>query len=144
MKIDTILATKGSKVVTARPEQTIKEIIALLTQYNIGALVVLDGAGKPIGIVSERDIIHEAARNDQVLAQTVDKVMTRNISTGSPHDELESVSRTMTEKRFRHLPIMDQGKLVGIVSIGDIVKAQISHYKGEIDTLQTQIIEKES
>ena len=141
MKVRTILSTKGTNVITIRPEQTLKEATLLLAEHNIGALVVVNKAKQPVGIVSERDIIRTAARHDDVFSWTVSKVMTQDLITGVPQDDLISVAHTMTEKRFRHLPIMDQGELVGIVSIGDVVKAQRDQYKGEIDTLQTQIIE---
>jgi CBS domain-containing protein len=141
MKVRTILSTKGMNVITIHPDQTLKEALILLAEHNIGALVVVNKAKQPVGIVSERDIIRAAARHDDVFSWTVSKVMTEDLITGVPQDDLISVAHTMTEKRFRHLPIMDQGELVGIVSIGDVVKAQRDQYKGEIDTLQTQIIE---
>jgi len=112
----------------------------LLVRHKIGALVVTDEEGKPVGIISERDIVRVAARGED-FAQPVSSVMTKRMIVGSPQDDLASVMRTMTEKRFRHLPIMDRGKLVGIVSIGDMVKAQLDQYQGEIDTLETQILE---
>jgi CBS domain-containing protein len=141
MKVRTILSTKGTNVITIRPEQTLKEATLLLAEHNIGALVVVNNARQPVGIISERDILRAAARHDDVFSQTVGEVMTEDLITGMPQDDLVSVANKMTEKRFRHLPIVDQGELVGIVSIGDVVKAQRDQYKGEIDTLQTQIIE---
>ncbi len=144
MKVSSILATKGTNVITIRPEQTVKEAVALLVERNIGALVVVNEAGQPVGIISERDIIRAAARREDVFSQPVGQVMTRELVVGLPQDDLISVAHTMTEKRFRHLPIVDQGKLVGIVSIGDVVKAQRDQYKGEIDTLTTQIMTDEA
>lgn len=140
MKISTILATKGMNVITTGPEQPVKEAIAMLAKHNIGALVVVDEAGKLIGILSERDIIHEAARSEQVFSRTIGEVMTKSVITALPSDDVKSVEQTMTNRRIRHLPIIDHGKLAGIVSIGDVVKAQLDEYEGEIDTLQTQII----
>ena len=140
MKISTILATKGMNVITIGPGLSVKEAIALLVKHNIGALVVVDEAGRPIGMFSERDVIHEAARSEQVFSRTVGEVMTKGVITALPSDDVKSVEQTMTNRRIRHLPIMDQGKLAGIVSIGDVVKAQLDAYEGEIDTLQTQII----
>jgi len=139
MKIQTILATKGTKVVTAHARQLLKEAIGLLVQHNIGALVVVDDADKPVGIISERDLIRAVARGED-LARPVSAVMTRAVIFGTPQDDLASVMKTMTEKRFRHLPVMEGDKLVGIVSIGDMVKAQLEQYQGEIETLETQII----
>ncbi len=140
MNIKRILATKGVNVVTTRPDQSIREAIALLAQYNIGALVVVDEANRPVGILSERDITRALARDENILSKSVSELMTKNVITGLPQDDIISVANTMTEKRIRHIPIVEQGKLVGIISIGDVVKAQRDQYKGEIDTLQTQIL----
>ncbi|MBI4591242.1 MAG: CBS domain-containing protein [Candidatus Rokubacteria bacterium] len=140
MNIARILATKGEKVITIRPEQSVREAVALLSAHNIGALVVVNQAHTPVGIISERDIVREAARNENVSSQAVSRIMTRDILTGMPQDDLRSVANTMTEKRIRHLPVLEGGKLVGIVSIGDVVKAQRDQYQGEIDTLQAQIL----
>ncbi len=139
MKLHTILATKGTKVLTIRPEQAVKEAISILVQYNIGALVVVDEDSRPIGIISERDVIHEAAHNDAVLKQMIGEVMTARLITCTPHDDIHAVAQTMTDHRIRHLPIVEDGKLVGIVSIGDVVKSQLQEYEGTIDTLQTQV-----
>lgn len=139
MKISAILSTKGMNVVTVRPEQSLSEAIALLSKHNIGALVVVDAAGKPAGILSERDIVRNAAKSKDLFSAPISQVMTKDVVTGSPHDDLRSVLRTMTDRRFRHLPILDEGRLVGIISIGDAVKAQLNEYQGEIETLQTRI-----
>ena len=140
MNIASILAKKGPKVVTIRPEQPIRQALTLLAEHNIGALVVVDKAGKPGGIISERDIVREAARNEGVFSKAVSEIMTKGVIFGAPQDDLISIGNTMTEKRIRHLPIMDKGKLVGIVTLGDVVKAQRDQYRGEVDTLQTQIM----
>jgi len=140
MKVQTILATKGKNVITVRPEQSVGEATRLLAEHNIGALVVVNQAVQPMGIISERDIIRAAARRQDVFSLPVSQVMTSDVIIGLPQDDLISVAHTMTERRFRHLPIMDRGELVGIVSIGDIVKCQRDQFQGEIDTLQTQII----
>ena len=139
MNVASILGRKGSKVITCRPEQSIRQALALLAEHNIGALVVVDALGVPAGIVSERDIVREAARDERLFARTVGEIMTRDLVVGVPEDDLRAVRDTMTERRIRHLPVVAEGRLVGIVSIGDIVKAERDQYLGEVDTLQTQV-----
>ncbi len=96
----------------------------------------------PVGIVSERDIVRAAARSEQLFMQSVRDIMTSDLVLGAPQDDLLAVGNTMTEKRIRHLPIVDKGRLVGIVSIGDVVKAQRDCYRGEIDTLLIQLLDE--
>jgi CBS domain-containing protein len=141
MQISNILAKKGSDVVTIRPTQTIREALALLVGHRIGALMVVDGAGKVVGLLSERDIIRAAAQNEALFGEPVSSIMTKDVIVAHPGDDLKAVEKTMTERRFRHLPIMDHGELVGIVSIGDVVKAALDAYEGEIETLHT-LVEK--
>lgn len=140
MDIATILARKGPNVVTISPEGTIRQAVSLLAERNIGALVVVDAAARPVGILSERDIVRAAATDEKVFVRDVSSIMTRDVILGAPHDDLDSVGHTMTERRIRHLPVVEEERLVGIVSIGDVVKAQRDRYLGEIDTLQTQLI----
>jgi CBS domain-containing protein len=140
MNVARLLATKGRNVVTIAPEQTIREAIDLLVRHNIGAVVVVDAALNPVGIVSERDIVRQLARQEDLFDEPVSAIMTRNVITAMPQDDLISVANTMTEKRIRHLPLVDQGKLVGIISIGDVLKAQRDQYRGEIETLHDQIL----
>jgi CBS domain-containing protein len=139
MTIATLLASKGDKVITIRPDQTIREALRLLAEHNIGALVVV-GAERPAGIVSERDIVRTLARREAVFDWPVSRIMTAEVIVGSPQDDLLAVGHTMTERRIRHLPVMDRGQLVGIVSIGDILKAQRDKYQGELDTLHVQLL----
>jgi CBS domain-containing protein len=143
MTLSSILAQNGGKTVTIPPQRTIREALALLAQHNIGALIVVDGDGPPVGILSERDIVRYAVGDDQVFARHVADLMTRDVVTGIPGDDLASVATTMVERRIRHLPVMDRGKLVGMVSIKDIVRAQRDEYQGELDTLQTQMLADE-
>lgn len=140
MKVRRILATKGMRVITIGPQKQIREAVALLVRHNIGALVVVDDTDHPVGILSERDIIRESAVNEQVFDLQVADLMTRNVITGASQDDTHSLAHTMTERRFRHMPIVEDGKLIGIVSIGDILKAERDQYRGEIDTLETQIM----
>lgn len=140
MNIKSILAKKGMHVVTIQPDQSIREAIAQLAEHNIGALVAIDETNRPVGILSERDITRALARDEQIFSKSVSALMTKNLITGLPQDDLISVANTMTEKRIRHLPVVERGRLVGIVSIGDVLKAQRDQYQGEVDTLQTQIL----
>ena len=139
MQISTILATKGSTVVTVTPDQLVREAVALLVDKHIGAVVVINEIGRPVGIVSERDVMRELTQNEQVLSEPVSRVMTRDVIIARPGDDIKAVSKTMTVRRFRHLPVMDHHELVGIISIGDVVKAQLDEYEGEIETLQTRV-----
>jgi len=140
MNIASLLATKSQRPITIRPEQSVREAVQLLATHNIGALIVVNEADVPVGIISERDIVREASRNEQVFGRPVSEIMTRDVITGVPEDDLASVANVMTEKRIRHVPVMDKGRLVGIVSIGDVVKAQRDQYRGEVETLETQIL----
>ena len=140
MNIASLLATKGDMVVTARAEQTIRDGLRLLARHNIGALVVVDDDHLPVGIVSERDVVREAARDEQLFSRALGTIMTRDVIVGTPQDDLVAVGATMTDKRIRHLPVVHQGRLVGIVSIGDVMKAERDQYRGEVDTLQILIL----
>ncbi len=139
MQISTILAKKGSTVHTVTPDQTVREAVALLVDRRIGAVVVVDDTGRPMGIVSERDVVRELSKNENVLNEPIGRIMTSDVIIAHPGDDTKAVSKTMTVKRFRHLPVMDHHELVGIVSIGDVVKAQLDEYEGEIETLQTRV-----
>jgi CBS domain-containing protein len=141
MNIASILATKGDKVFTIRAEQSIREALGVLAQHNIGALVVVDAGMRPIGILSERDVVRAAVKDEAVFALLVSQLMTRDLVLGAAGDDLGAVGQTMVQRRIRHLPVVDGGKLVGMVSIGDVVKAQRDQYQGEVDTLQTIVME---
>jgi CBS domain-containing protein len=142
MNIATILATKGGQCYTIRPEQTIRQALAVLAEKNVGALVVVDGTARVVGILSERDIVRRLVRDENSLGNAVETVMTPEVVSGLPADDLVAVGRTMTDKRIRHLPIIEGGRLLGIVSIGDIVKAQRNYYQGEVETLETQLLDE--
>lgn len=144
MKVSHILSAKKGDLITIQPDQTIRTAVKMLVQHNIGALIVVDDQGHLVGILSERDVIRWSSQTDGVLTMSVAEVMTRKVVTGMPQDDLMSVANTMTERRFRHLPIVDGDNLVGIISIGDVIKAQRDAYRGEIDTLETQILADEA
>lgn len=141
MKISGILSTKSRQLITIQPDQTIAEAVRLLNEYNIGALPVVTENGRVVGILSERDIVRHILMQDNILQVSVTSLMTTAVITALPQDDLASVAHTMTEKRIRHLPVLERDRLVGIVSIGDIIKAQRDQFRGEIDNLETQILE---
>ncbi len=140
MKVRNILATKGGAVVTVTPDEPVRRALALLVEHRIGAVVVVDAPGQLVGILSERDIIRGAVTDEAIFGRTVGDIMTRQVIVGMPQDDVLAVAHTMLEKRFRHLPIVDEGRLIGIISIGDVLKTQRDAYQGEIDTLETRII----
>lgn len=140
MKVRNILATKKGQIITIRPEEPVRRAIAMLVENRIGALVVVDDSGKLVGILSERDIMRTAAADEHLFGRQVGDIMTREVIVGMPQDDVIAVAHTMLEKRFRHLPIMDEGDLIGIISIGDVLKIQRDAYRGEVDTLETRII----
>lgn len=140
MKVSTILSKKKAGVITIHPNQPVREAIALLVTHQIGALVVVDQEQRVVGVLSEREIVRGAAEDETLFDRPVSTIMTRHVVVGMPQDEVISVAHTMTEKRFRHLPVVEGGSLVGIISIGDVLKAQRDAYRGEIDTLETQIL----
>jgi CBS domain-containing protein len=139
MNIEHVLAQKGGQVYTIRPEQTVREALAELARRNVGALVVVDGRGRLAGIISERDIVRAAARDEALFDRPVRELMTRELVVGEPGDDLRVVAHTMTERRIRHLPVVAGERLVGIISIGDVVKAMRDEYEGEIDILQIRV-----
>jgi len=138
MKISDVLASKGSNVITIRPHQSIKEAVDLMETNNIGGLVVVNQNQKIIGIITERDLIRYAATSQPTFSTLVRKIMSKQVVVGVLQDDIDAVAHTMTEKRFRHLPVVDSGKLVGILTIGDVVKAQRDRYEGELLTYHIQ------
>jgi CBS domain-containing protein len=136
MRIDGILRAKGNGVIAVAPHATLFDAAQLLHHHRIGALVVMDRSDQLIGIVSERDVVAAiAAQRSDALDMHVDQVMSREVVVCSPTDTVEHLMTVMTERRFRHLPVVDNGKLVGIVSIGDVVKRRISEISDEADVL---------
>jgi len=122
-----ILDRKGRDVLTIGPERTVHELLGTLCQHRVGALLVVEGGGRLLGIVSERDTLNELnARPEDVDRRTVGDIMTRDLVVARPTDSVDYAMAVMTERRFRHLPIVVDGALQGIVSIGDLVKAQLA------------------
>lgn len=130
-RVSDVLRGKGSKVCTISPDAPVAELLAMLTEQNIGAVVVVSGEAV-VGIVSERDVVRGMHRKSgALLSALVRDIMSSTVVTCVPEDEVVSLMRTMTDRRFRHLPVVATGKLVGIVSIGDIVKIRIGELEDE-------------
>ncbi|MEL6962745.1 MAG: CBS domain-containing protein [Pseudomonadota bacterium] len=140
MFVRQILRSKGEAIVSIQPTARIADITALMSQKRIGAVVVLDARGQLVGIVSERDIAHGLAEHGAALLDmNASQIMTRDIVTCSPDDGIDRLMRKMTTGRFRHLPVMEKATLVGIVSIGDIVKHRLEELESEASLLQDYI-----
>jgi CBS domain-containing protein len=140
MTIAAILKHKGYDVAAVRPTVSIADVARLLSGRRIGAVVVQDAAEQLLGIVSERDIIHALAANGaRALEMTAGQLMTRALRTASPEMTIEQAMTLMTAGRFRHLPVVEHGALLGIVSIGDVVKARIMQQEHEVDSLRAYV-----
>ena len=141
MQVQAILNAKGADVVTIAPSATVKELAALLKERKFGAIVVSQ-TGKSIdGIVSERDIVHKLTDfGPKFLNVRVKEIMTRDVLTCSPNDSVDDCMEMMTGRRVRHLPVVQDGELAGLVSIGDIVKAKIEEIRVEAESLKQYIV----
>jgi CBS domain-containing protein len=140
MKIREVIAGKAIQdVVTIQPDATVRDLLALLAQHNIGAAVVSTDGSTVDGIVSERDIVRRLHGNEGALGDTVSDIMTAEVQTCEASNSLDDVRKTMTEGRFRHLPVCDNGTLVGVISIGDVVKAYIDQVEFERDQLDSYV-----
>ena len=141
MNVETILRDKGRWVATIRPEATIAEAIKQLTAQNVGALVVSDDGGGVDGILSERDIVRALAEDGaELLNESVEAAMTRRVATCDPEDSVGDLMAEMTRRRIRHFPVVRDGRLVGIVSIGDLVKSRLDEIEYEARSLRSFII----
>lgn len=136
MRISDVLRRKGDDVVTIRSDASVAELLDLLADRGIGAVVVSDADGTVDGIVSERDVVrHLRGSTEPLPAVPVGTIMTTEVATCRLDDDLETLARTMTERRVRHLPVVADGRLVGIVSIGDVVKQRLGELQDERDSL---------
>jgi CBS domain-containing protein len=136
MRISDVLRVKGDRVLTVTPETDVERLLAVLAEHRIGAVVVSADGMSVDGIVSERDIVRAlASRGASVLAEPVTSIYTTDVRTIAPESSLEEVERLMTERRFRHVPVVVDGRLHGIVSIGDVVKKRIDELETERSTL---------
>jgi CBS domain-containing protein len=140
MKISDILTAKGSDVVITPVDATVREMLAVLAEQDIGALVVVDGGDQHnpvLGIVSERDIVRRLNEwGDTLLDSEAGQIMTSDIISCSPDDDVDRIAEAMTERRVRHMPVLDDGTLIGLVSIGDVVKSRIEQL--EVDRGQLE------
>jgi len=140
MTVETILATKGSHVETITPDRTLADAARLLAEKRIGAIVVSRGPDAVLGIISERDIVRAVAANDgAALADPVERHMTTNVVTCTRHAGINKLMEIMTEQKFRHVPVVEDGRLAGIVSIGDIVKRRVAEIEAEQQALRDYI-----
>lgn len=140
MTVKSILEAKGHDVVTLMPEATLAEAARLLGERRIGAVVITDGAGRISGILSERDIVRlVGASGGDALSAPVSEAMTKKVTTCAEHHTINEVMETMTRGRFRHLPVENNGRLDGIISIGDVVKRRIEEVEFEAEQIRTYI-----
>lgn len=140
MSVRSILAEKGRDVVTLEPAHTVSEAVALLAKHRIGALVVTAPNGTIRGILSERDIIRHISEDGVgVLSEKVERIMTANVKVCTENHSVNEVMEIMTRGRFRHLPVERDGKLAGVVSIGDVVKRKIDEAERETEAIKTYI-----
>ena len=137
MRISQILGKKGSGVITVRASATVRSLLATLDEWNIGAVVVIGDDGGLAGIASERDVVRRLySHGAAILEGPISAIMTPVMHTCSPDDQIEGLRETMTEHRVRHLPVLDDdGTLVGIISIGDVVKSAIDELEAEREHL---------
>ena len=141
MTVKTILGHKSRDVVTIQPTATLAEAAGLLAERRIGAILVLGIEGRVAGILSERDIVRALAeRGGAVLGERVDHVMTRKVFTCSENDTVAQVMEQMTAGKFRHVPVTEEGRLVGIISIGDVVKHRLHEIESESEALREYIL----
>lgn len=137
MNVNDILKVKGREVVTAAPDATVADAVRLLHDRGIGALVVSGDGSRLDGIVSERDVVHALAeRGAAVLDMRVSELMTRRVVTCAPNDTIAELMGEMTRRRIRHLPVVDRGRIVGLVSIGDVVKNRLEEMEFETTSLR--------
>lgn len=140
MNVETILRNKGDWVATIRPEATIADAVEMLNRERIGALVVSEDGDSVAGILSERDIVIALDRQgDDLLSRRVDEIMTRNVITCEPGDTIGELMAEMTSRRIRHFPVVEAGRLRGIVSIGDVVKNRLDEVEYEAKSLRSFI-----
>lgn len=140
MRIADLLRHKGSDVATVPPAISVAGLLEDLSRHNVGAMVVVDETGSVAGIVSERDVVrrlHE--RGAELLHEPVSEIMTTSVVTCEPTESVDSLASIMTERRIRHMPVVSGGRLVGIVSIGDVVRSRIEQLESDREQLESYI-----
>jgi signal-transduction protein with cAMP-binding, CBS, and nucleotidyltransferase domain len=140
MRVTEVLRRKGGSVVTIGPDRSVRELLGLLDEHGIGAVVVSGDGVSVDGIVSERDVVRRLhADGDGVLDAAVSSIMTVEVESCGPQDQLDELMAVMTDSRVRHLPVLEDGRMIGIVSIGDVVKHRIAEIQAERDHLTAYI-----
>jgi CBS domain-containing protein len=141
MTVAAVLKQKGNDVVTIAPSATVQEIAAIISSRRIGAVVVLGPGNELAGIVSERDVVKAIATHSQAaLAMTAADIMTRDVTTATPRTTIDEAMAQMDAGYFRHLPVVDGGAMVGIVSVRDVVRAHIQQQEHEVDSLKSFVL----
>jgi CBS domain-containing protein len=140
VRITDLLRHKGSEVATVPPGISVAGLLDDLARHNVGAMVVCDDTGALVGIVSERDVVRRLnERGAELLHAPVSEIMTTAVVTCEPTENLDSLAAIMTERRIRHMPVVTDGRLVGIVSIGDVVKSRIRQLESDREQLESYI-----
>jgi len=140
MRIHDVLRAKPSHdVLTISPDATVRELVALLAEHNVGALIVSTDGSSVDGIVSERDVVRRLHTDDGVLEGPVRAIMTAEVHTCEPDNHLDELMALMTDRRIRHVPVVTEGRLTGIISIGDVVKNRMAELEFERDQLDSYI-----
>lgn len=140
MRVADLLRTKGSEVATVPPKVSVTGLLEDLARYNVGALVVVDESGALAGIVSERDVVRRLnERGAALLTAPVEEIMTSPVVTCDANEGVDRLAEVMTERRIRHMPVVDNGRLIGIVSIGDVVKSRIQQLESDREQLESYI-----
>ena len=140
MRIGEVLGSKASKdVITITPDAGVRDLIELLADHNVGALIVSTDGTSVDGIVSERDVVRHLHHDGTVINNTVGAIMTTSVETCASDTPLDELMKVMTERRVRHVPVVDDGQLVGIVSIGDVVKHRMDQLQFERDQLDSYV-----
>jgi CBS domain-containing protein len=140
MKINDVLKAKAStEVITIAPDATVRDLIKTLAEHNVGALIVSNDGTSVDGIVSERDVVRKLNEDEDILSAPVEQIMTSMVASCEGTDDVHALMKLMTERRIRHVPVLSNGKLTGVISIGDVVKHRIDELEFERDQLDNYV-----